>query len=59
MEQNEEQFMISMSKSERDAFLAVVGTLERKASKGDWWSAKVAPIKGLFQRIRDAKPVVP
>jgi hypothetical protein len=55
----EEKFMIEMTKAERDAFLTVAGTLERKASKGAWWAAKLAPVKPFIQRVKDAKPVVP
>lgn len=46
---------IEMTDAEQTALVSVIGTLERKAAKGQYWKDRLAPLQDLFERIKAAK----
>lgn len=46
---------IEISEEERQALLTVIGTLERKAAKGEFWKGRMAPLLGFIDRLKQAK----
>lgn len=51
--QQEEQFSVSVS--EKEALIDVLGYLERKSSKSTYWLERMAPLMGLIGRLKGAK----